>query len=58
MTEQIAEYGHFTKNMTQEELDKFHNNKNRLSELEIKQEIQKVFHDGGIEITLDEIFSK
>ena len=37
MTEQIAEYGHFTKNMTQEDLDKFHNNKNRLSELEIKQ---------------------
>ena len=44
--------------MTQEELDKFHNNKNRLSELEIKQKIQKVFREGGIEITLDEIFSR
>lgn len=58
MSENIAEYGHFRKiKFTQEEIDKFHEEKPENYDLELKRKVQKIFHDGGIEISLDEIFS-
>lgn len=43
--------------ITQEKLDNYQTNINENHELELKKEVQKIFHNAGIELSLDEIFA-
>jgi hypothetical protein len=58
MTKNIAQYGHFNKiKLSQDELDSFREDIDENYELSLKNEVQKIFHNAGIEISLDEIFA-
>ena len=57
MTKHIAEYGHFKKKkISQDELEKFRKNVDENYEMELKKKVQDIFHNAGMEISLDEIF--
>lgn len=58
MTEITVECIPFKKGIiTPEEIDLFHENIDESCELELKMKVQEIFHHGGMEINLDEIFA-
>ena len=43
--------------ITKEELENFHENHDENYNMELKMKVQEIFHNAGMEISLDEIFA-